>query len=150
MPTRSVRLTDAQWAKMEPHLPRQVRTRKGGRPPIENRRVVEGILWILKTGARWRDLPGEYPSPTTCWRRLRDWAEAGVWLNLWRTYLGELDLRGRLHWENVFLDGTFAPAKKGAPPSAKPSGARVRSAWRWSAARVFLWECSLPRPHQRK
>src|SRR2546426_2312312 len=66
-------LTDAQWQKIEPLLPRRRRHRRGGRPPAANRRVLEGILWILRSGARWQDLPSEFPSPSTCWRRLRDW-----------------------------------------------------------------------------
>ena len=57
MARRGVRLTDAQWAKIEPHLPRLPRTRRGGRPWIGNRAVIDGILWVLKTGARWCDLP---------------------------------------------------------------------------------------------
>ena len=68
MARRGVRLTDAQWATIEPHLPRLPRTRRGGRPWIGNRAVIDGILWVLKTGARWCDLPAEYPSPSTCWQ----------------------------------------------------------------------------------
>ncbi len=150
MPRRSLRLTDAQWAKIEPHLPRPTRSRKGGRPPIEPRAVIDGILWVLKTGARWRDLPEGYPSGSTCWRRLRAWDEDGTWLRLWRAFLGQLDARGRLAWENTFIDGSFASAKKGTPTSEKPSGARVRSGWWWSTARVFLWEFMSPRPVRRK
>ena len=139
MPRRSIRLTDAQWAKIEPHLPRPPRSRTGGRPRIEARAVVDGILWVLKTGARWRDLPDGYPSGSTCWRRLRQWDEDGTWLRLWRAFLGQLDARGRLSWENVFIDGSFASAQQGAPTSGTPSGARVRSGWWWSTARVFRW-----------
>ena len=68
MARRSVRLTDAQWVKIEPHLPRPRRSVKGGRPRVSNRDVVDGILWVLKTGARWRDLPEGYPSESTCGR----------------------------------------------------------------------------------
>ena len=99
-----------------------------------------GILWILQTGAAWRFLPGEFPSPSTCWRRLRQWEEEGVWLNAWRTLLGALDEEGLLKWEETFLDGSFAPAKKGASRSGKPSGARGRSGWYWSTVKVFRWE----------
>lgn len=81
--------------------------------------VFEGILWVLRTGARWKDLPDRYPSPATCWRRLRDWEEAGVWLALWRAFLSTLDTRGRLAWEETFADGSLAPAKKGAPAVGK-------------------------------
>jgi transposase len=71
-------LTDAQWQKIEPLLPRPPKHPGGGRPPAANRRVLEGILWILRSGARWRDLPSEFPSPSTCWRRLRRWEEQGL------------------------------------------------------------------------
>src|SRR6202051_3861558 len=101
---------------------------------------VGGILWILRSGARWQDLPEKYPHPSTCWRRLRDWEEQGVWLNIWRTFLSELNEREQLDWSESFLDGSFASAKKGAAESEKPSGARGRSGWWWSTAAVFLWE----------
>jgi len=109
---------------------------------------LEGILWILKTGARWQDLPAEYPHFSTCWRRLRDWYEAGVFKDMWRAFLSELDEEGILDWEESFVDATFIPAKKGARQSEKRRGERERSAWWWSMARVFLWEAipTLPRP----
>ena len=133
-------LTDAQWQKIEPLLPRPPKRPRGGRPPVGNRRVLEGILWILRSGARWRDLPSEFPSPSTCWRRLRRWEEQGVWLRVWRTFLAELNERQQVKWSESFLDGSFAPAKKGALPSARPSGARGRSGGWWSTAAVFLWQ----------
>src|ERR1700680_4586029 len=86
------------------------------------------------------------PSPATCWRRLRDWEEQGVWLTIWRAFLAELNQREQLDWSELFLDGSFAPAKKGARKSEKPSGARARSGWWWSTARVFLWESSFHLP----
>jgi hypothetical protein len=140
-------LSDEQWKKIEPLLPQSSRR---GRPWADNRRVLEGILWVLKTGARWRDLPPEYPSPSTCWRRLQLWEEQDVWLDVWRQFLAELDARGRLDWSESFVDGSFAPAKKGATASAKPSAARARSGWWWSTAKVFLWESSWSRPRRRK
>ena len=140
-------LSDEQWAKIEPLLPK-VRSR--GRPWADNRQVLEGILWVLKTGARWRDLPKEYPSPSTCWRRLRHWEECDVWLKIWRQFLSELDQRGKLDWSESFLDGSFAPAKKGASASAKPSAAKARSGWWWSTAKVFLWEANWSRPAREK
>ncbi len=59
-------LTDAQWAKIRPLLPKGPLRPKGGRPPAPDRKVVEGILWMLRSGARWQDLPEEFPSPSTC------------------------------------------------------------------------------------
>jgi transposase len=145
-----VRLTDAQWAKVEPLLPKFKPSAKGGRKPVDNRRVFEGILWVLRSGARWKDLPPEYPSPTTCWRRLRDWEEQDVWLTIWRKFLAELDEKGQLEWAETFADGSFAPAKKGAPASERPNAERVRSGWWWSTAKVFLSETTWTRPVRRK
>ena len=120
-------LTERMWDKIGPLLPDLPKNPKGGSPRIDNRRCLEGILWVLKTGARWRDLPEEYPSPSTCWRRMCKWAEDGVWERIKEVILGELYAKGRLDWREAFLDGSFAPTKKGATESGKPSGARVRS-----------------------
>ena len=70
-------------------------------------------MWILKSGAAWRFLPNEYALPSTCWRGLKQWKEEGVWLSAWRTLLGALDAEGLLKWDEAFLDGCLAPAKKG-------------------------------------
>ncbi len=84
-------LSDEQWEQIEPLLPPFPKSKKGGHPWAPNRPVLEGILWILRTGARWQDLPDKYPSPATCWRRLRMWEEQDVWLDIWRQFLSTLD-----------------------------------------------------------
>ena len=147
MSVREKMLTDEQWAKIEPFIPKRPKNPKGGRPPADDRLCFEGILWILKTGARWKDLPDIYPHPSTCWRRLKLWSETGVLKEIWRAFLSELDERGVLDWEEAFVDATFVPAKKGARRSEKPRGAREQRTWWWSMARVFLWEAipTLPR-----
>ena len=144
------KLTDAQWQKIEPLLPKLKKSKHGGRPWADNRKVFEGILWVLRTGAPWADLPKQYPSPSTCWRRLRDWEELDVWLNTWRAFLSELDQRGQLDWSEAFADGSFAPAKKGVNASERPNAARERSGWWWSTAKVFLWETTWTRRPHRK
>jgi transposase len=68
---------------------------------------------MLRTGARWKDLPKRFPSPSTCWRRLRDWTEAGIWEQAWSRLLRWLDANGQLNTEETFADGTFSSAKKG-------------------------------------
>lgn len=148
MGVRKPMLTDEQWEKIRPLIPPRPPRPKGGRPPAGDRDCLEGILWVLKTGARWRDLPAEYPDSSTCWRRLKDWYEAGVFKDMWRAFLSELDAKGILDWEESFVDATFIPAKKGARLSEKRREVRGRSAWWWSMARVFLWEAipTLPRP----
>jgi len=143
-------LTDEQWKQIGPLLPALPRSKKGGRPWAANRAVLEGILWILRTGARWQDLPDRYPSPSTCWRRLQRWEEEDIWLEIWRALLSTLDERKQLDWSEAFADGTFAPAKKGGRGWAKPSGGKVQSAWWWSTAKVFLWEANWSRPARRK
>ena len=140
MPRGSPLLTDRQWAKIEPLLPKLRPGRRGGRPWAASRLVLEGILWIARNGARWKDLPAEYPSPATCWRRLKQWEDEGVWLDAWRALLGTLDAEGLLRWDETFMDGSFAPAKKGALQSARPNAARERSGWYWSTVKVFRWE----------
>ncbi len=123
-----VYLTDSQWAKIEPYIPPKPVGPKGGRPRANNRLVFEGILWILKTGARWKDLPDRYPNPSTCWRRLREWQSEGVFMNMWRAFLSELDHKHALDWEDSFVDASFMPAKKGVWELDLRREERVRSA----------------------
>ena len=151
MKTRQKLLTNEQWELIEPLFPRpRRRADKRGRPPVANRACLEGILWILQTGAAWRFLPDEFPSSSTCWRRLQRWQEQGIWLEAWRTLLGALDENGLLRWDESFLDGSFAPAKKGASLSGKPSGARERSGWYWQTVKVFRWEFGWKVPLRQK
>lgn len=103
-------VSDAQWALIAPLLPPK---KHRGRPRADDRRTIEGILWVLRSGARWCDLPLEYGSDSTCHRRLQEWQAQGVWERIWTTFLGALDAQGKLDWEKAFLDGSFVPAKKG-------------------------------------
>ena len=128
----------AQWLKLAPLLPKSKRSPAGGRPRAAPRACFEGILWILWTGAPWRALPAQYPSPATCWRRLRDWEEDGTWERIWAAFVDELDEACQLDWSESFMDATFIPAKKGARRSGPPNGARGQSFWWWRTARVFL------------
>ena len=141
MNQRQKLLTDEQWEAIAPLFPApRRRADKRGRPWAANRACFEALLWLLYTGAAWRFLPEHFPSPSTCWRRLQQWQAEGVWLNAWRALLGVLDEQGLLRWDEAFLDGSFAPAKKGARPSVKPSAARAQSGWYWSTVKVFRWE----------
>lgn len=103
-------LPDDQWAVITRLLP----PHKGrGRPRAEDRRTLNGILWVLRSGARWKDLPRRYGSPSTCHRRLQKWQEVGVWEHIWLAFLSTLNQQGKLNWSQAFLDGSFVPAKKG-------------------------------------
>jgi transposase len=151
MKKRQKLLSDEQWELIGPLFPEPRRRKDNrGRPWAENRACFEGILWVLQTGAAWRFLPGEYPSPSTCWRRLKQWEEEGIWLHAWRTLLGALDAEGLLKWDEAFLDGSFAPAKKGAMQSAKPSAVKAQSGWYWETVKVFRWEFGWKVPLRQK
>lgn len=121
------KLSDAKWDRLSAKLPAAKVSSKGGRPKVSNRRCFEGILWMLRTGAQWSELPKEYGSGSTCWRRLREWETDGTLLKLWRAFLSELSDKQKIKWDECFVDGSFASAKKGAPLSEKRSVARVQS-----------------------
>lgn len=105
-------LTNAQWAVLKPLLPKQNFT-KGGRPRADDRKTLNGILWVLRTGAQWSEMPKKYGSYVTCWRRLKKWEDDGIWEKIWQRLLAMLDEEERLDWALAFLDGSFVPAKKG-------------------------------------
>lgn len=83
-----------------------------GRPRNYHRQTLNGILYVLKTGCAWEDIPRSYGSPSTCWRRLQEWSTDGTREHLWRTLLGQLDAQSKIERAQVFLDGSFVPAKK--------------------------------------
>lgn len=125
MPTaRERRMMDRLWERVRPLLPPAPARPKGGRPRADDRACFGGIVHVLRTGCRWQDLPDRLPSPATCWRRHRDWTEAGVWDDAWCVVLAELDRRGRVKADEVMVDATFAPAAKGGTRSAAPRSAR--------------------------
>lgn len=120
------KLTDEQWRRIQVHLPTKPLAPRGGRPWADDRRCLEGILWIMSTGAQWAELPKRYPGYATCWRRLRLWERGDVFVKMWRAFLSALNADDRIVWEEAFADGTFASAKKGVPRSAKRARARAR------------------------
>jgi transposase len=107
-------LTQQPWEAIRVHLPAPKISPRGGRPRVDDRRCFEGILWILWTGAQWSELPRRYGSPSTCWRRLKQWEKTGVLLQLWRAFLALLNDQEKIRWDECFADGSFIPAKQGA------------------------------------
>jgi transposase len=118
-------LTDGQWQRVAPHLPEHPPSPKGGRPRADDRECLEGILWLLRTGARWQDIPVDLPSGSTCWRRLQEWATEEVLEQVQAILIDELDELGKIDFEELLADATFVRAKKGARMSEKPRLARV-------------------------
>lgn len=139
-------LTDEQWNLISEFFPAPKVGPKGGRPAQPPRPCVEGIIWILRTGARWKDLPQRFPSPCTCWRRLKAWTEAGVWEQAWGRLLRTLDRQGSIKHEESIADGTFSSAKKGAKRSAGQNAARGPRSWFSSTPTGFRWESTRPAP----
>lgn len=117
-------VSDDLWERVELLLPvRQRRYLHPGRLPLDDRRCLQGILFVLHTGIQWEWLPQElgFGSGMTCWRRLRDWHEAGVWDRLHHVLLTELHQAGKLDWSRAVIDGSHRQARRGGP---KPVRAR--------------------------
>ena len=120
-------LTNIQWERLQPLLPPQ--KPKTGRPAHDHRTIINGILWMLRTGAPWRDLPERYGPWRTVASRFYRWQQAGIWSQLLAAVQAQADAHGQLHWDVHCIDGTMirahqhaAGAKKGAQ-SPKPSAA---------------------------
>lgn len=139
-------LSDDQWSLISDLFPDRPVGPRGGRPRVSNRACFEGILWVLRSGARWKDLPSEYPSYVTCWRRLVRWTDEGIWDIALTRLLKALESDKRIDWEESFADATFASAKKGAIASARPDGARVPSSWCLPTVTVFHLPSTLSLP----
>lgn len=113
-------LTDDHWKRLAPRFPSHPPSPKGGRPRAEDRDCWEGILWLLRSGARWQDIPVDLPSGSTCWRRLQEWAGEQVLQDIQMLLIEELDALGKLDLEELLADATFIRAKKGGMTSVKP------------------------------
>ena len=110
-------LSDELWIEIEPLLPpaKPRRFRFPGRKPADNRKALTGILFVLKTGIGWEDLPQEMGcgSGMTCWRRLRDWQAAGVWQALHEVLLARLREADQIDWSRASVDAGSVPSPPG-------------------------------------
>jgi transposase len=116
-------VSDELWEVLQPLLPppKPRRARYPGRKPIDDRQALTGILFVLKTGIPWEDLPCEMGCGCgmTCWRRLQAWHAAGVWSGLYHVLLQRLDDAGQIDWGRAAVDSTFARAFGGVEGSGK-------------------------------
>jgi transposase len=108
-------VSDELWEIIEPLLPPEPPKPEGGRPRVDDRAALTGIIFVLKSGIPWEMLPQEMGcgSGVTCWRRLREWQEAGVWERLHRVLLDRLGEADQIEWERACLDSASIPAKRG-------------------------------------
>jgi transposase len=136
-------LDDELWQLIKPILPKhKTPSRKGGRPPISDRAVLKGILFVLKTGIPWEYLPKEMRcgSGMTCWRRLRDWKRQGVWKRLHQLLLDKLQSLGKIDWSRAVIDSASVRAmqrgkkRDPAPWTAVNTGRNTTSSWTPKAA----------------
>jgi transposase len=110
-------LSDELWSLIEPLIPvRPRRFRYPGRKPLADRQVMTGILFVLKTGIPWEHLPQEMGcgSGMTCWRRLRDWQQAGVWQALHEVLIAKLNGAEQIDWSRAVVDASYVRAVLGA------------------------------------
>lgn len=137
-------LTDEQWAALAPFIPPPTRRADGRGRPVEHedRAVMNGVLWILRTGAAWADLPDAYPSYATCFRRFSAWVKDGTLRRLLEALAQDLETRGDIDLSECFIDGTFVVAKKGGLKWERPSGAKVRSSWQLRTLQAFHSPCT--------
>jgi transposase len=132
-------LTNEQWNRIEPIvLSAKPSKDPRGRKQRDAREVLNGILWILRTGAPWKDLPPRYPPYQTCHRRFQQWAKSGVFKRIVQELAEDLSERGGIDIREAFIDGTFVPAKKGVLLSARQSAAKAPRSWPSQTLLVFL------------
>lgn len=114
-------LPDPLWERIQPLLPAEPPKPKGGRPRVPDRACLLGILFVLKTGCPWEYLPREMScgSGMTCWRRLRDWHRAGVWLKIWKLLLDALGLADSIDWTTGIIDSCSVRAVFGGSKPAR-------------------------------
>lgn len=126
-------LPERLWRAIEPLLPPPAPKPKGGRPRIDDRKVLTGIIFVLRTGTPWEYLPREcgWGTGMTCLNRLREWHEAGVWEDLHRVLLDHLGAADKLDWSRASIDSAAVPAPRGGFIQARTrriAGNRARSA----------------------
>jgi transposase len=112
-------LTDPQWERLRALLPPQ--KPHTGRPARDHRQIVNGILWIIRTGAPWRDLPERYGSWQTVASRFYRWRKAGLWERLFAAVQQQGDAQGELDWRIHYVDGTIVRAHQHAAGAKKGS-----------------------------
>jgi transposase len=142
-------VSDELWELIEPLLPEEPPKPRGGTPRIDDRAALTGIIFVLKSGIPWEMLPQEMgcASGMTCWRRLKEWHEAGVWEELHKRLLDRLGEDDHIDWERASLDSASVPAPGGqrtGPKVRRIRERRARSATLWSTEKASPSLCD---PH---
>jgi len=110
-------LTNEQWERIEPLLPKA--KTKRGRPVQDHRELLNGMIWILRTGAPWRDMPERYGKWTTIYSRFQRWRKSGIWVKMFAELQTALDVESNVDWEVHFIDSTTVRAHQHAAGAKK-------------------------------
>ena len=121
---RRYELSDRQWGRIAPLFPHPTHHGKPGRPAGDYRPIVNGVLWVLHTGAPWRDLPERYGPWQTVWHRFNAWRQDGTWSRIVTSLLDELDDKGLIDHDLWCIDGTVIRASRAAAGAKKKGGER--------------------------
>jgi transposase len=132
-----MKFTDQQWSIIAPIIKKTKRMETRGRPRRNDKEIMEGILWILKTGAQWSEMPNKYPPYQTCHRRYQEWVELGVFNKALTVLAQDMEQRGGIKLEECFIDGTFASAKKGGIALARQNAEKAARLWSLRTKTVF-------------
>lgn len=130
-------ITNEQWEIISPIIKIPVKKNHRGRPRRNDRPILDGVLWILRTGAPWKDLPDRYPPYQTCHRRFQEWSNREIFAEILAVLAQDMEERGKIKLEECFIDGTFSSAKKGACWWEKLNAAREPRSWLSLTKRVF-------------
>ena len=131
-------LTDVQWELLKSLVEPKTPAHRRGRPWKDTRPVLEGVLWILRTGAQWAEMPSRFPAYQTCHRRFQGWVREGLLVQLLRALAEDLLARGDLDLAETFIDASFSGAKKGAVLLVQHAAAKGPRSWQLRTAMVFL------------
>ena len=114
------RIPDDLWDECQPLLPPEKPPGTPGRPVVPFRRVLDGILYVLRTGCQWKQVPHEFGSGSTCHARFQEWVADGTWERLWGDQLERYDAAHRIGWDWQSADSATVPS----PPRRRRDRAR--------------------------
>lgn len=138
------RVPDELWERVEPLLPRYRPSKWGGRPRVDLRRVLDGILYVLRTGCQWKAAPQEFGCPSTLHNYFQEWTRKGVFFRLWKEALREYDALEGIDWGWQSLDGAMTKAPLGGEKNRpQPDGPRQV---RYQAFPAYGWRRRTARP----
>ena len=132
-------ITNDQWTLVSPIIDSALPPKKvSGRQRFDSRSILNGIIWICRTGAPWKDLPDKYPPYQTCHRRFQEWVEANVWEKILVKLAVDLKKRGKIDLAECFIDGSFAKAHQHSAGAASGTDEAIGKSRGGSSTKIHL------------